>query len=97
MRHREEERHLVARDVRPDSRKRVSLGAALANLDDAAFNVYREPNGRIILEPQVSVPAAEVWLFRNNVAKESVARGLNQIKSAKPIGSFAKYAKDDET
>jgi len=96
MRHETTERELIARDVRPDSRKRVTLGAALKDLDDASFNIYRDRQGRIILEPQVSIPAAEAWLFRNKRALESVARGLDQIENAKVIGSFGKYA-DDET
>lgn len=97
-RSRVDEKQLVARDVRPDSRKRVSLGAALDEWDDdTSFHVYRDRKGRIILEPQVSVPAAEVWLFRNKPASESLARGLKQIGSAKVIGSFASHAEDDET
>jgi hypothetical protein len=90
-----EERELIARDVRPDSRKRVTLGAALKDLDDASFNVYRDRRGRIILEPQVSIPASEAWLFRNKRALESVARGLEQIKESRVIGSFAEYADDE--
>ena len=97
MPRRTEERELIARDVRADSRKRVSLGAALDNLDDAtSFNVYRDAQGRIILEPHISIPASEVWLFRNERAKHSIARGLKQIDSAETIGSFAAYADDDE-
>ncbi|HEY8183701.1 MAG TPA: hypothetical protein VII32_15765 [Thermoanaerobaculia bacterium] len=95
MRQQAEERELIARDVRPDSRKRVTLGAALKGLDDASFNVYRDRRGRIILEPQVSVPASEAWLFRNKRALESVARGLDQIADAKVIGSFGKYSDDE--
>lgn len=90
-----EERELIARDVRPDSRKRVTLGAALKDLDDASFNVYRDRHGRIILEPQVSIPAAEAWLFRNKRALASVSRGLEEIADAKIIGSFAEYADDE--
>jgi hypothetical protein len=98
MKHRTEERQLVARDVRPDSRNRLSLGAALEDLDDASFNVYRDRHGRIILEPQVSVPASEAWLFRNKRALASVGRGLKQLANgeASVIGSFAQYADDDE-
>ena len=97
MTDRKDGRKLVARDVRPDSRKRISLGPALVDLDDASFNVYRDREGRIILEPHVSVPLAEAWLFRNKAAVESVQRGLSQIEAAKVIGSFAEYAEDDET
>lgn len=98
MGHRTEERELIARNVRPDNRRRVSLGAALQDLDDASFDVYRDKRGRIILEPKVSVPASEAWLFRNKGALASVARGLEQVANgeAKVIGSFAAYA-DDET
>lgn len=98
MSRRAEQKQLVAQNVRPDSKKRVSLGSALADLDkDASFTIYKDEEGRIILEPHVSVPLAEVWLFRNKAARASVARGLNQIKSAKTLGSFAKFAEDDES
>jgi hypothetical protein len=91
------ERELVAHNVRPDSKNRVSLGAAVAGMDeDTSFTVYRDASGRIILEPHVSVPLAEAWLFRNKTARESVARGLKQIKSARSLGSFAQSAEDDE-
>jgi hypothetical protein len=97
MSHRAEEKKLVAQNVRPDSKKRVSIGAALAGLDeDTSFMIYTDADGRIILEPHVSVPLAEAWLFRNKIARESVARGLKQIKSAKTMGSFARSAEDDE-
>ena len=89
---------LVARDVRPDSRKRVALGRALDDLGDASFNVYRDDEGRIILDPQVSIPASEAWLFRNRKALDSVRRGLADAADGKSesIGSFARFAQDDE-
>lgn len=98
MGHQTEERKLVARDVRPDERHRISLGAALKDDPSAAasYDVYRDKLGRIILEPKVSIPASEAWLFRNKGALSSVVRGLEQIDEAKVIGSFAKYAEDDE-
>lgn len=91
-------RELIARGVRPDSRKRVALGRALANLEDASFNVYRDEDGRIILDPQVSVPASEAWLFRNRKALDSVRRGLEEVADgkARPARSFARFADDSE-
>jgi hypothetical protein len=98
MGHQTEERELVARDVRPDERHRVSLGAALRDGQSAtSYDVYRDKRGRIILEPKVSIPASEAWLFHNKAALESVVRGLKQIDEAKVIGSFAKHAEDDES
>lgn len=94
---RSSELRLVARDIRPDSRKRVALGRALDDLDEASFNVYRDDRGRIILDPQVSIPASEAWLYRNEEALDSVRRGLNEAAQKKTarVGSFAKYADDE--
>lgn len=89
---------LVARDVRADSRKRISLGRALDDLGDASFNVYKDGEGRIILEPHVSIPASEAWLFRNQQAIDSVRRGLSAVAEgqAKAGRSFAKFVVDGE-
>jgi hypothetical protein len=91
---------LVARDVRPDSRRRVALGKALNELEDATFNVYQDERGRIVLDPQVSIPASEAWLYRNPKALASVRRGLKEAAEgkAKRVRSFARHApKDDES
>jgi hypothetical protein len=89
---------LVARDVRPDSRNRVALGRALDDLGDASFTVYKDAEGRIILEPHVSIPASEAWLFRNPEAIGSVRRGLEEAAAgkAKAGRSFARFAEDEE-
>jgi hypothetical protein len=89
---------LIARDVRPDAKKRVTLGKALTGLDeDVRFNVYRNDNGQIVLDPQVSIPASEAWLYRNPEALASVRRGLQQAAEGKTIslGSFARYADEE--
>jgi len=89
---------LLARDVRPDSRKRVALGRALDDIGDASFNVYKDDEGRIILEPHISIPASEAWLFRNQKAIDSVRRGLEEAAGGKTKRgtSFAQFAVDDE-
>jgi hypothetical protein len=90
---------LVARDVRPDRRRRVALGKALKDFEDASFNVYQDERGRIVLDPQVSIPASEAWLYRNPAALESVRRGLEDLAAGrtKSLGSFARFADDDES
>ncbi len=95
--HRRDGMKLVARDVQPDARKRIALGRALEELDDASFNVYRDDRGTIVLDPQVSVPASEAWLYRNKKALESIRRGLTEAAEEKLIhlGSFAGYADDE--
>ncbi len=89
---------LVARDVRPDRRNRLALGKALKDFEDASFNVYQDERGRIVLDPQVSVPASEAWLYRNPKALASVRRGLADAAAGrtKSLGSFALYADEDD-
>lgn len=90
---------LVARDVRPDGRRRVALGKALNELEDVSFNVYRDEGGRIVLDPQVSIPASEAWLYRNPRALASVRRGLAEAAAGKTkrVRSFAKAVDTDES
>jgi hypothetical protein len=93
-----EELELIAQDVRPDSKRRLTLGKALAGLDeDVRFDVYRNSSGQIVLDPQVSIPASEAWLYRNPKALEAVRRGLQEAAEGKAvaIGSFAKYVDEE--
>jgi hypothetical protein len=89
---------LVDRELKPDTKKRLSLGKALAGLDpDVRFDVYRNEAGQLVLDPRVSVPAREAWLFRNPEALAAVRRGLDEAarRKTKPLGSFAKHAKGE--
>ena len=84
---------LVAEIVKPDAKKRVSLGSAGG---DGAFNVYRNRLGQIVLDPVTAIPAYEAWLFKNKPALASVKRGLKDSAAGRTVnlGSFAKYAKE---
>jgi hypothetical protein len=89
---------LIARDVRPDAKRRVTLGKALADIEeDVRFDVYRNDRGQIVLDPQVSVPASEAWLYRNPEALASVRRGLQESAAGKTVflGSFAQSADEE--
>lgn len=82
--------------VRPDAKGRITLGRVAEGVSSYIITV--DNHNRIILEPQVEIPASEKWLFENAVALKKVKQGL--IESAagkvKNKGSFAKYvdAKD---
>jgi len=67
---------MVAEGVKPDSKKRVVLRKALVQ-EGITYHVYRNRFGQIILDPQVTIPASEVWLFNNPDAIASVRRGLS--------------------
>ena len=86
---------LVVREVRPDAKKRVTLGKALDGYPpEVQFAVYRTEEGQLILDPMIPVPAREAWLFGNPEALAAVRRGLEEAArgEAAPVGSFAGFA-----
>jgi hypothetical protein len=88
---------LVKRAVRLDAQQRISLKKVIAgNEEIESFDVYRRNDGAIVLQPRVSVPAAEAWLFKNPKALASVHQGMVEAAAGDlhDLGSFAKYAKE---
>jgi hypothetical protein len=66
----------VAESVKPDAKKRVVLPKAQVR-EGITYHIYTNSIGQIVLDPQVSIPASEAWLFNNPDAIASVRRGLN--------------------
>ena len=71
-----------ARNVKPDAKKRVMLPKALVR-EDVTYHIYSNSLGQIVLDPQVSIPASEVWLFMDHEAASSVRRGLEDAAKGK--------------
>lgn len=82
--------------VRPDAKGRVTLSKLADGI--SSFNVSMDDEGRLLLEPMVEIPAREKWLYENKKALASVRRGLADAKArrVKSLGSFSKYAKEDD-
>ena len=83
-----------------DSLQRVSLTRLLSKEERklfSSFRAYKEPDGRIVLEPLVEVPAKEHWIYKNPAALASLMKGMEDAKAGriKERGSFAKYVKED--
>ena len=66
----------VAESVKPDAKKRVVL-SKLPLQEGITYHIYSNSLGQIVLDPQVTVPASEVWLFKNPEAIASVRQGLS--------------------
>jgi hypothetical protein len=66
----------VAESVKPDAKKRVVLPKAQVR-EGITYHIYTNSIGQIVLDPQVTIPASEAWLFNNPEAIASVRRGLN--------------------
>lgn len=82
----------VADSVKPDAKKRVVLPKSLVR-EGTTYAVYKNSLGQIVLDPQVTIPASELWLFENKDALAIVDRGMAETESI-DRGSFAKYVKD---
>jgi len=72
----------VAESVKPDTKKRVVLPKSPAG-EGITYHIYSNSIGQIILDPQVTIPASEVWLFNNPDALASVQRGLSDVAQGK--------------
>jgi hypothetical protein len=66
----------VADSVKPDAKRRVVLQKVQVQ-EGVSYHIYSNSIGQILLDPQVTVPASEVWLFNNPKALASVRRGLS--------------------
>jgi hypothetical protein len=72
----------IAESVKPDSKKRVVLPKAVIR-EGVTYRMYLNRIGQIILDPQVTIPASEAWLFENHEAIASVRRGLADAAKGK--------------
>ena len=72
----------IAQNVKPDAKKRVVLPKS-AILEGVTYHVYQNRIGQIILDPQVTIPTSEVWLFKDPDAIASVRRGLDDAANGR--------------
>lgn len=86
---------IVANGVKVDAKKRIVLPKATV-VEGVTYHIYHNSFGQIVLDPQVSIPAYEVWLFNNPKALALVKQGLLESAQglAESYGSFAEYAND---
>lgn len=68
--------HKVADSVKPDAKRRVVLHGIQIE-EGISYHIYKNSVGQIVLDPQVTIPASEAWLFNNPEALSSVRRGLS--------------------
>jgi len=87
---------MVANGVKPDAKKRIVLPKSAVS-EGVTYHIYHNSYGQIVLDPQVSIPAYEVWLFKNPEALASVKQGLLESAQGRTRsrGSFAKYTEDE--
>ncbi|MGH8905545.1 MAG: hypothetical protein ACRD0K_03275 [Egibacteraceae bacterium] len=77
-----------------DSRRRVTLGRAARH---DRYQVLENEAGELLLVPLASIPARELDMLRNDLLRESLARGMAQAAAGEvhDLGSFAEHVEDE--
>lgn len=73
----------IADNLKPDAKRRVLIPLKAYKPKFVLYNVYTNSTGQILLDPQVTVPASEAWLWEDEEALASVKRGLADAKQGK--------------
>jgi len=72
----------IGKEVEPDERKRLALGCVLPDKSEhIRYNVFKNPNGQILLDPVKSVPAREAWVHENPERLKDLQTGIAQIEA----------------
>lgn len=78
-------------ETKPDSKHRITLGKVpmLAR----HYRVYANEAGQIILDPQITLPASEAWLFKSKKALRAVLQGFEDAKAGRLVDAPENYSK----
>lgn len=74
-----------------DSKNRVTLGKEVIDKikeithaqEISSFNAHLTNEGDVVLKPMSTIPAKEMWLWKNKKALASVEKGLKEAKEGK--------------
>ena len=85
----------IGKIVKPDTKNRVVLPKSLVR-EGITYRISVNSVGQIILDPQVTIPASELWVFENKDILASIDKGMAESANGQAIkrGSFAKYVKN---
>ena len=86
--------------VSMDDKQRICLTRVLSKDERENFNSFRiyRQEGKIVLEPVVEVPEKDHWIYKDRKALASLMKGIKDAEEGRlhDLGSFAKYAEEDE-
>ena len=87
-------------EVKLDAKNRVYLGKQVEVIPVATiYKVYRNSTGQIILDPQITIPASEAWVYQNKAVFKAIQSGLEDAKAGKVKKSkedFSQYISDED-
>lgn len=86
--------------VNMDNKHRVCLTRLLSKKERELFSSFRIywKGAKIVLEPVIEIPAKDHWIYNDPKALASLMKGVKDAEEGriKDLGSFAKYAADDD-
>ena len=83
-------------EARVDSKNRVALGRVLVH-QISSYRIYRNSVGQIILDPMVTIPAYEAWLFKDKEATKHLKAGLADARKGRLVKTkedYGRYLRD---
>ena len=85
----------VAHNARIDNKRRLYLPKTLAK-EGIIYDIYTNSFGQIILDPQVTIPASELWIFDNKEVLAAIDKSVVESTKGQLIkrDSFAEYVKN---
>lgn len=88
--------------IQMDDKCRVCLGSFLSKEEKehlSSFRVSRQEDGKIVLDPQVEIPAREHWIYKNPAALASLMRGIEDAKTGRIVDvdiDFSQFLDKDD-
>lgn len=70
-------------EVRSDNKRRVMLKRVKKSF--SMYRIYENSMGQIFLDPIVTIPASEAWLFSDKAALASVRKGIQESIEGKVV------------
>lgn len=74
-------------EVRADAKNRLLMKKVKIS---GMYRIYKNDQGQLILDPVVTIPASEAWLFADNAALASVREGLRESAGGKLVKKVRK-------
>jgi predicted RNA-binding protein YlxR (DUF448 family) len=88
--------------IQMDSKWRVCLGNFLSKEERdqlSSFRISRQKDGKIVLDPQVEIPAREHWIYKKPKTLASLMRGMEDAKESLIVDldiDFTKFLEDED-
>ena len=79
-------------ETKPDNKNRIVITKAVFVKNATSYRVYVNTMGQIFLDPMVSIPASEAWIYNNPEILKAIKDGLQAAKEGKAVKAREDYS-----